>query len=58
MSDELVQQWVNKAEEDWTGIVRLRSGSLEGIANIVAFLAQREKTGSGGQCFSGRTTGE
>jgi len=41
MTDDLVQQWVKKAEEDWTGIVRLRASGLEEVADIVAFLAQQ-----------------
>lgn len=41
MTDDLVQQWVKKAEEDWTGIVRLRAGGLEEVADLVAFLAQQ-----------------
>jgi HEPN domain-containing protein len=32
---------VKKAEEDWTGIVRLRASGLEEVADIVAFLAQQ-----------------
>lgn len=41
MPDELVGQWVEKAEEDWIGISRLRVGDLAQVADPVAFLAQQ-----------------
>ena len=41
MSDDLVEQWMKKAEEDWIGIGRLQSGDLAEIADLVAFLAQQ-----------------
>ncbi|MBI2952040.1 HEPN domain-containing protein [bacterium] len=41
MPDELVGQWVEKAEEDWIGISRLRVGGLAQVADPVAFLAQQ-----------------
>jgi HEPN domain-containing protein len=41
MPNELVQQWIKKAEGDWTGIERLRTGSLAEVADLIAFLAQQ-----------------
>ena len=41
MPDELVSEWVQKAEEDWIGIERLGADDLAPVANLVVFLAQQ-----------------
>ncbi|MFW6162565.1 MAG: HEPN domain-containing protein [Planctomycetota bacterium] len=41
MSDELVLEWIAKAEEDWTAIERLRAGDLGEVADPVVFHAQQ-----------------
>jgi len=41
MSDELVQEWVAKAEEDWAALERLLTGQLASVANVVSFHCQQ-----------------
>lgn len=41
MPNELVQQWIKKAEEDWTGIKRLKTGGLSDITDLISFLSQQ-----------------
>lgn len=41
MPDEMVGQWVEKAEEDWIGISRMGVGNLDQVADPLAFLAQQ-----------------
>jgi HEPN domain-containing protein len=41
MSDELVSEWVAKAEEDWTAVARLQTGAMADVANAIVFHAQQ-----------------
>ncbi len=41
MPDQWLQRWIDKAEEDWTGLARLGAGGWEEVADIAAFLAQQ-----------------
>ena len=41
MSDELVAEWVEKAEEDRSALDRLVSGPLVDVANVICFHAQQ-----------------
>ncbi|MBL7222242.1 MAG: HEPN domain-containing protein [Candidatus Brocadiae bacterium] len=41
MSDELVREWVQKAEEDWTALERLQAGGLHDVPGVIAFHAQQ-----------------
>lgn len=41
MPDELVLQWVEKAEEDWIGIQRLIVDDTTEVADLVCFLSQQ-----------------
>ena len=41
MSDQLVSEWVRKAEEDWTALARLQSGGLAEVADVVTFHCQQ-----------------
>ena len=41
MPDELVSEWVQKAEEDWIGIERIGADDLAPVADLVVFLAQQ-----------------
>jgi len=35
------QEWVDKAEEDWTALSRLVAGETAGIADVIVFLCQQ-----------------
>ena len=41
MNVEPWDEWVAKAEEDWTALNRLLAGELIGVANVLVFLAQQ-----------------
>ena len=41
MPDELTERWVEKAEEDWIGISRLRVGGVSKVADLIVFLSQQ-----------------
>jgi HEPN domain-containing protein len=41
MSEQIVSEWIRKAEEDWEAIRRLQSGDGEAVADVVGFLAQQ-----------------
>lgn len=42
MSVDPLQEWVQKAEEDWEAVRRLlESGTLEAVADVIVFLCQQ-----------------
>ncbi len=41
MSDELVREWVRKAEQDWTALQVLAQGDVGLVADVMAFHAQQ-----------------
>ena len=41
MSDQIVREWIRKAEEDWEAIQRLQAGDRDAVADVVGFLAQQ-----------------
>ena len=41
MSDQIVREWIRKAEEDWEAIQRLQAGDGDAVADVVGFLAQQ-----------------
>jgi len=41
MSVEIVKEWIKKAEEDWEALMRLRSGKISEIADIITFHSQQ-----------------
>jgi HEPN domain-containing protein len=41
MSDQIVREWIGKAEQDWEAIHRLQAGEGEAVADVVGFLAQQ-----------------
>ncbi len=41
MSDELVQEWIRKAEEDYAALIRLRDADVGELPDVIAFHAQQ-----------------